>query len=239
MVIRQGRPRIPAGLGDVDLQLRTAERLAHGAGVERDFLDDHVVRLGRWTDRQAVAAVAEGAGRHGHRVHQRRLHEVQLADAAVVEADVPFELHVTLPDQQGCFDRVCSALELQLQGPTLRPGPGKLLPFRPARRPQVVAVRVDDKLGAALLGAGDEQGEQERGEPPGNLTAHLRLLRPIDQGDGFREYRPSFRQPVSAVKRPGQKLIPELTARIMLLDQVFEFGQLLVTRLQLRGLQGE
>ena len=137
---------IPAGLGDADLQLRAAQGLAHGAGVEGDPLDDHVIRPRRRSDRQAVPAVAQGAGRHGQGVNQRRLHGEQLADATVVDADVPSELHVALPDQQGRLDRVGPALEPQLQAPTLGIGTGELPPFRPARRPQVVAVRVDHDL---------------------------------------------------------------------------------------------
>jgi hypothetical protein len=44
---------------------------------------------------------------------------------------------------------------------------------------------------------------------------------------------------VSAIKGPGQELVPELATRIVLLEQVLEIGQLLIAGLQLRGLHRE
>src|SRR5262249_9047104 len=43
----------------------------------------------------------------------------------------------------------------------------------------------------------------------------------------------------SAVKGPGQELVPELPARIMLLKQVLEIAQPRIAGSQLRGSQGE
>ena len=135
-----GQPGLTAGFGDADLERCPAQGLTHGAVVERDPLDDHVVGLRRRADRQAVLAVAQGAGGHRQGMHQGRLHGVQPPDGPVVEADVPAELHVPLPDQEGRLGRVRPPFPPQHQALALRLGPGELSPLRPARRPQVMAV---------------------------------------------------------------------------------------------------